>query len=193
LIFGINRFCMGGIEENSNYDLARRSIRTIPDYPKKGIMFRDVTTLLKDARAFAAASNLLVARCTEFPEFGYVAGIESRGFIFGSVLAQMLGKGFVPIRKPGKLPGKVRSIDYELEYGRDTLEVHLDAIIEGESYLVLDDLLATGGTASASCQLIEECGGLVSGCLFLVELPDLGGRDKLNKRIVSSVIQFEGE
>ena len=179
--------------ENSNYDLVKKSIRTIPDYPKKGVMFRDVTTLLKDARAFTAASNMLVSKCAEFPDFGYVAGIESRGFIFGSVLAQMLGKGFVPIRKPGKLPGKVCSVDYELEYGRDTLEVHLDAVIKGEGYLVLDDLLATGGTAFASCRLIEECGGLVSGCLFLVELPALGGRNKLNKRIVSSVIKFEGE
>jgi adenine phosphoribosyltransferase len=179
--------------EDKDRKMVRRAIRTIPDYPKKGILFRDVTTLLKDAGAFAAANNLLEARAVEIPDFKYVAGIESRGFIFGSVLARTMGKGFVPIRKPGKLPGKVCSVDYRLEYGSGKLEVHLDAITEGEQYLVLDDLLATGGTAFASCQLIEQCGGLVSGCLFLVELPDLGGRELLNKRIVSSVIQFEGE
>jgi adenine phosphoribosyltransferase len=184
---------MKGSMEKSKYDLVKKSIRTIPNHPQRGVLFRDVTTLLKDAKAFNAACELLVMRSGEFPDFNYVAGIESRGFIFGSVLAQLLGKGFVPIRKPGKLPGVVQSMDYELEYGRDTLEVHLDAIVNGKGYLVLDDLLATGGTSEAACQLIEKCGGVVSGCLFLVELPDLEGRNKLKKRIVSSIVQFEGE
>ena len=174
-------------------DYVRGAVRAIPDYPQKGILFRDVTTLLKDETAYHWACELLLSRSREFPEFGFVAGVESRGFIFGSVLAWLLGKGFVPIRKPGKLPGQVNSITYELEYGVDTLEVHQDAIVKGAGYLVLDDLLATGGTAEATCKLIEQGGGIVAGCLFLIELPDLEGRKKLNQRIVSSVIQFEGE
>jgi adenine phosphoribosyltransferase len=179
--------------KNINVDLIRDSIRTIPGYPKQGILFRDITTLLKDPAAFRAACDGLVLLSSGFPEFDYVAGIESRGFIFGSALAQMLGKGFVPIRKPGKLPAKVSSVDYELEYGRDTLEVHLDAVVAGAGYLVLDDLLATGGTANASCLLIEKSGGIVSGCLFVVELANLEGRKMLKNRIVSSLVQFEGE
>jgi adenine phosphoribosyltransferase len=179
--------------ENSKINIIRDSIRTIPDYPKKGILFRDVTTLLKDAEAFRVTCQYLVSRSGEFPKFDFVAGIESRGFIFGSVLAQMLGKGFIPIRKPGKLPGKVNSVDYELEYGKDTVEIHIDAVLNGAGYLLLDDLLATGGTANASCQLIENCGGVVSGCLFVVELTDLHGRERLKNRIISSIVQFEGE
>lgn len=179
--------------ENNKVGIIRNSIRTIPDYPKKGILFRDVTTLLKDEVAFRMTGEFLVSYANEFPVFDFVVGIESRGFIFGSVLAHMLGKGFIPIRKPGKLPAEVNSVDYELEYGRDTVEVHIDAIVNGVSYLVIDDLLATGGTANASCELIEKCGGIVSGCLFVVELTDLGGREKLKNRIVSSIVQFEGE
>jgi adenine phosphoribosyltransferase len=179
--------------EKNKIDVIRDSIRTIPDYPKKGILFRDVTTLLKDADAFRTTCEYLVLRSSEFPAFDFVAGIESRGFIFGSVLAQMLGKGFIPIRKPGKLPGKVSSLDYELEYGKDTVEIHVDAVIGGAVYLLLDDLLATGGTANASCQLIEKCGGVVSGCLFVIELTDLNGRERLKNRIISSIVQFEGE
>ncbi len=148
---------------------------------------------MKDARAFRAACDCLVLHSKKFPAFDFVAGIESRGFIFASVLAQMLGKGFIPIRKPGKLPAEVDSIDYELEYGKDTVEVHVDAIIDGSAYLVLDDLLATGGTADASCRLIEKCGGVVSGCLFVIELTDLRGRSMLKNRIISSIVQFEGE
>jgi adenine phosphoribosyltransferase len=179
--------------DDKRIGVIRDSIRTIPDYPKKGILFRDITTLLKDNVAFRTTCEILVSLSGEFDGFDFIAGIESRGFIFGSVLANVLGKGFVPIRKPGKLPAEVSSVEYELEYGRDTVEVHVDAIIEGAAYLMLDDLLATGGTANASCQLIENCGGLVSGCLFVVELPDLGGRKKLNKRNVSSIVQFVGE
>lgn len=179
--------------DNKGIDIIKDSIRTIPDYPKKGILFRDITTMLKDDVAFRTTCEFLVSLSGEFPKFDFVAGIESRGFIFGSVLANVLGKGFIPIRKPGKLPAEVNSVEYELEYGRDTVEVHVDAINEGATYIMLDDLLATGGTANASCQLIENCGGIVSGCLFVVELPDLGGRNKLNNRNVSSIVQFEGE
>jgi adenine phosphoribosyltransferase len=174
-------------------DLIKGAVRAIPDYPKPGILFRDVTTLLKDAAAYSAACQALLIFSKDFPYFEYVAGIESRGFIFGAVLAQMLGKGFVPIRKPGKLPAKVRSVDYELEYGTDTVEVHVDAIRAGQGCLVLDDLLATGGTANAACRLIENCGGIVAGCLFVIELTDLKGRQKIGNRKVSSIVQFEGE
>jgi adenine phosphoribosyltransferase len=179
--------------ENNGVEIIKDSIRTIPDYPKKGILFRDITTLLKDDLAFRTTNEYLVSNSREFPSFDFVAGIESRGFIFGAVLANMLGKGFIPIRKPGKLPSAVSSVDYELEYGKDTVEVHVDAIVKGSGYLVIDDLLATGGTANASCELIEKCGGIISGCLFVVELTDLGGRKKLKNRIVSSIVQFEGE
>ncbi len=178
---------------NYRIGIIRDSIRTVPDYPKKGILFRDITTLLKDEAAFRTACECLVLYSRGFRAFDFVAGIESRGFIFGSVLANLLGRGFVPIRKPGKLPAKVSSVDYELEYGKDTLEVHVDAIVEGAGYLVVDDLLATGGTANASCRLIEKCGGVVSGCLFVVELTDLEGRKMLKDRIVYSIVQFEGE
>jgi adenine phosphoribosyltransferase len=171
----------------------RKAIRTIPDYPKKGIQFRDITTLLKNEKAFRWACEMLVSQSRDYPEFDYVAGIESRGFIFGSVLAFLLEKGFVPLRKQGKLPGKVDSVSFALEYGTDTLEVHQDAVKRDAGYLVVDDLLATGGTADASCKLIEQGGGIVSGCLFLIELPELRGRKKLNQRIVSSILRFEGE
>lgn len=179
--------------EKNRISMIRDSIRTIPDYPKEGILFRDITTLLKDELAFRTTNEVLVSLSDEFPAFDFVAGIESRGFIFGAVLANALGKGFIPVRKPGKLPAEVNSVDYELEYGRDSVEVHVDAILEGSRYLVLDDLLATGGTANASCQLIEECGGIISGCLFVVELTDLLGRNVLKDRVVSAIVQFEGE
>jgi adenine phosphoribosyltransferase len=173
--------------------IIKDSIRTIPDYPKAGILFRDVTTLLKSPDAFGLACERLKSKSSGFPNFDFVAGIEARGFIFGSVLAYALGKGFVPIRKPGKLPAEIASVDYELEYGRDTVEVHVDAIINGAGYLVVDDLLATGGTANASCSLIENSGGIVAGCMFVVELPDLNGRSVLKDRMVYSILQFEGE
>lgn len=171
----------------------RNTIRSIPDYPKAGVLFRDITTLLKNAEAFRLACDWLKSRSFEFPDFNYVAGIEARGFIFGSVLAHSLEKGFVPIRKPGKLPAEIVSVDYELEYGKDTVEVHVDAIVEGAGYLVVDDLLATGGTANATCKLIENSGGVVAGCMFVVELPELKGREALKERIVYSILQFEGE
>ena len=174
-------------------DDIRESIRTIPDFPAPGIMFRDVTTLMKDKEAFGKSCECLLAWAKEFERIDYVAGIEARGFIYGSVLANGLGAGFIPVRKPGKLPAKVLSIDYQLEYGKDTVEVHVDAIEADAKYLVVDDLLATGGTAEASCRLIESGGGIVTGCLFLVELTDLNGRQKLKSRKVVSILQFEGE
>jgi len=171
----------------------KKSIRTIPDFPAKGIMFRDVTTLMKDKDVFKASCEYMKLAFSEYKYFNYIAGIEARGFIFGSVLANISGKGFIPVRKPGKLPASVLSIDYELEYGTDKVEVHKDAIVKNEIYLVIDDLLATGGTAEATCKLIEKGGGIIAGCLFLVELPELGGRKKLIDRKVISIIQFEGE
>ena len=144
--------------ENDKESLIKGSIRTIPDYPKKGILFRDITTLLKDEVAFRETNESLVSYSRGFDTFDFVVGIESRGFIFGSVLANRLGKGFIPIRKPGKLPAEVNSVDYELEYGTDTVEVHLDAIVKGCRYLVIDDLLATGGTAKAALNLVKKAG-----------------------------------
>lgn len=168
-------------------------IRTIPDFPAPGILFRDVTTLVKDATAFRDSCELMRQEAIRFNSVNYIAGIESRGFIFGSVLSQNLCKGLVLVRKPGKLPSRVLSMEYELEYGKDTVEIHADAIENGANYLVVDDLLATGGTAEATCRLIESGGGVVAACLFLIELSDLGGRQKLKNRKVVSVIQFEGK
>ena len=181
------------IQIMKNYTLIKESIRAVPDFPSPGILFRDVTTLMKDSEAYRVSCECMELSAKDFEVFDYVVGIESRGFIFGSVLADKLVKGFVPVRKPGKLPARVLSMEYELEYGRDAIEVHVDAIEKGASYLIVDDLLATGGTAEASCKLIEKGGGVVVGCLFLIELPDLGGRQKLMNRKVVSIVQFEEE
>jgi adenine phosphoribosyltransferase len=165
-------------------------IREIPDWPKKGILFRDITTLLADKRAFAAAVDAL---CTAFKDgdVDYVAAIEARGFIFGAAVAEKLGIGFVPIRKKGKLPAKTESISYDLEYGVDTLEVHRDAVLKSSKVLMVDDLLATGGTMAAACRLIEKIGGEVVGIAFLVELAELGGREKLTDYKVRSIISYD--
>ncbi len=175
------------------FQFIKNSIRSIPDFPAPGIMFRDLTTLMIDPVAFRMACECLEDASHSLGSFDLIAGIESRGFVFGGALASMLGKGLVPIRKPGKLPAEVLSEDYELEYGTDTMEVHRDAVKKGLVYLVLDDLLATGGTAEAACRLIEKGGGSVAGCLFLVELQDLKGREKLINRNVVSIVKFEGE
>ncbi len=155
-----------------------RYIRTIPDWPKKGILFRDITPLLADPKAFAAAIDAL---CADFVEQGIevVVAVEARGFIFGAAVARKLGVGFVPIRKKGKLPFKTESVSYNLEYGTDTLEVHSDAIDKGAKVLMVDDLLATGGTMAAACKLIEEIGGQIAAIVFLIELGELAGREKL--------------
>ncbi|MEM2112006.1 MAG: adenine phosphoribosyltransferase [Candidatus Bathyarchaeia archaeon] len=170
----------------------KSKIRTIPDWPKKGVMFRDITTLLKDEKGFGETVQRLYDYYKD-KAIDVVAGIESRGFIFGSTLAMLLKKGFIPIRKKGKLPAEKVCQVYQLEYGTDQVEVHKDAIKKGDKVLIVDDLLATGGTMKAACELIEKCGGEVVGCAFVIELPDLGGRKKLDKYDVYSLVEFEGE
>lgn len=164
-------------------------IRAIPDWPKKGILFRDITPLLARPGAFAGAIDALAA---PFKDAGiqYVAAVEARGFIFGSAVAERLGAGFVPIRKKGKLPFQTTSITYDLEYGTDTLEVHTDAVEEGAKVLMVDDLLATGGTMEAAARLIEKIGGRVEGIVFLIELTDLNGRAKLQGYKTESLICY---
>lgn len=166
-----------------------KHIRSIPDWPKKGILFRDITPLLAEPTALSAAIKAL---CAPFAKkrIDYVAAVEARGFIFGGAAAERLNSGFVPIRKKGKLPFKTESITYDLEYGTDTLEVHSDAVTKGASVLMVDDLLATGGTMAAACRLIEKIGGRIAGIAFLIELGELGGRDKLAGYDVHSVITY---
>ena len=153
-------------------------VRTVPDFPRPGIMFRDITTLLRDPEGFGECVERLVETVAPF-SFGRIVGIESRGFIIGAALAHRLGRGFVPIRKPGKLPAENFGHDYELEYGTDRVEMHADALDPGEHVLLVDDLLATGGTAVAACRLIEMARANVSACAFLIELEGLPGRDRL--------------
>lgn len=169
-------------------------IRTIPDYPKKGIMFRDITTLLKDPVGLRIAIDQLVARYKGM-KIDKVAGIEARGFILGSTIAYLLGVGFVPLRKKGKLPAQAVGRDYALEYGIDRIEIHTDAISKGEKILLVDDLIATGGTAEAAAMLIHEVGGEIVECAFVIDLPDLDGSKKLEQRgyTVFSLCEFEGE
>jgi adenine phosphoribosyltransferase len=165
-------------------------IREIPDWPKKGILFRDITTLLANKQALAAAVDAL---CSAFKQedVDYIAAVEARGFIFGTAVAEKLGVGFVPIRKKGKLPWKTERVTYDLEYGVDTLEIHRDAIPESSKVLMVDDLLATGGTMAAACRLIEKIGGRVVGAVFLIELAELGGREKLADYEVRSIISYD--
>ena len=167
-------------------------IRNVKDFPKSGIMFRDITTLLKNPEAY----NYTLEQLLDFAKdkkINKVVGIESRGFIFGSVLAHKLNCGFIPVRKPGKLPAEKVSISYSLEYGEDRLEMHKDAIEPGDKVLVHDDLLATGGTMNAVCQLIEQLGGEIVQVSFIVELSFLHGRDKLKPYDVRSVVNYEDE
>ena len=171
-------------------------IRTIPDYPRKGIMFRDITTLIKDAVGFRLAIDGLTQRYIgQTGRFDLIAGIESRGFILGGALAYTLGKGFVPIRKKGKLPAEKVSQEYELEYGTDSIEIHKDAIMKGQKVLLIDDLLATGGTALAAAALIEKLGGGVFEMAFIVTLPDVGGEQRLKERNYGffALTEFEGD
>jgi adenine phosphoribosyltransferase len=166
-------------------------IRNIKDFPKKGIVFRDITTAVKDAKALKFMVDFLTEQY-EGKNIDYVAGVESRGFIFGSALAYNLGAGFIMIRKPGKLPANVVSQEYALEYGTDKIEMHADAIEEGKNVLVIDDLLATGGTVEAACKLLRKVGANVVGAAFIIELSDLKGREKLKDIDVVSMIQYEG-
>lgn len=169
-------------------------IRTIADYPKPGIMFRDITTLLGDSEGYRLTMDALVERYRD-QEFDLIASIEARGFFVGGVMAHQLGKGFVPIRKPGKLPYKTYAQDYELEYGTDRIEIHVDAIAQDQKVLLADDLIATGGTALAAAQLIRQAGGIVMGAAFIINLPDLGGVARLAENNIDSfwLCEFEGE
>ena len=164
-------------------------IRDVPDFPKKGILFKDITTLLKDGPAFHRAVDLLLAEVRDL-RIDAVVGMESRGFIFAAPLAYQLGVGFIPVRKLGKLPAKVVSVEYELEYGTNTLEMHVDALEPGSSVLVIDDLLATGGTVAATIELIERLGASVAATAFLVELDFLHGRRRLAGRRVISLLRY---
>ena len=169
-------------------------IRTVPHYPKQGVMFRDITTLLKDPVGFRVTITELANRYAG-AKIDRVAGIEARGFIVGAALAYHLGVGFVPIRKKGKLPAETVGQDYELEYGTDRIEMHVDAVSQGERVLLVDDLIATGGTAGAACKLIKSMGGKVVECCFVIDLPDLGGRARLEKHghKVFALCEFEGD
>lgn len=174
-------------------DHLKRLIRTIPDYPKPGIMFRDVTTLLRDANGFEEAI-IALAKPFEGQNVDAVAGIEARGFILGGAVADRLGCGFIPIRKKGKLPWKTIGQEYTLEYGVDAIEIHEDAIRQGERILIIDDLIATGGTADAATKLVRRSGGEVVGAAFVIDLPDLGGLKKLEATGVRchALVSFEG-
>jgi adenine phosphoribosyltransferase len=166
----------------------RHYIRDIPDFPKPGIVFKDISPLLADAHAFATSISELA--CLMPRDVDAIVGVESRGFIFGAALAQQTGVGFVSVRKPGKLPGEVHQIEYELEYGLDALEIHRDAVSHGHKVVIVDDLLATGGTARATVDLVRQLGGEVTACLFAIELTFLNGRSVLNDVPVRSLISY---
>ena len=172
-------------------DHLKQKIRTIPDFPMPGILFRDSTTLLADPKAFNSVIDLFVEHFQE-EQIDLVVGIESRGFIVGAPLALRLGKGFIPVRKAGKLPGPTHGVEYDLEYGTDLVEVHQDAIKSGSKVLMVDDLLATGGTMEGSSKLIEKAGGIITGYAFVIELIDLKGKNRLDKPVYS-LVTFEGD
>lgn len=174
-------------------DEIKKTIRSIPDYPKPGIIFRDIMTLLQNGPAFHAMINHMVHRHSA-ADVDKVVGIEARGFILGAAIAHQLGVGFVPVRKKGKLPWKTESAEYELEYGTDEVEIHIDAIDKGEKVLLVDDLIATGGTALAAIELIERLGGSVTECSFIVDLPEIGGSKKLEEAGYAwhALVDFEG-
>ncbi len=178
---------------NETISLIKSSIKSIQDYPKPGILFRDVTSLMENAEAYKATINLLLERYRAFG-FTKVVGTEARGFLFGAPLALELGVGFVPVRKPGKLPRETIAQSYELEYGMDTLEIHVDAIEKGDKVLVVDDLLATGGTIEATTKLIRQLGGEVEHAAFVINLPDIGGEVRLKDLglDVYSICDFDG-
>ncbi len=175
---------MEGMEDN-----LKGKIRDIPDYPKKGILFRDITPLLKDGNAFVTVIGEMANPFRE-SHIDYVAGIEARGFILGGALANELGAGFIPIRKKGKLPSRTISADYDLEYGKGTIEVHEDAVEKGSTVLIVDDLLATGGTAKAAADLMKRLGANIAGFAFLVELTELGGIAKLEGKKVVCLVKY---
>ena len=167
-----------------------QAIRSIPDFPKKGILFRDVTTAIKDAEVFKEIIDFFVEKLKN-TEFDYIVAMESRGFFLGAPVAYNLGKGLIIVRKPGKLPAKTISAEYELEYGTDRLEMHADAIKPGQKVVIMDDLLATGGTLGASVELVEKLGGIVEKAAFLIELKDLNGRKNINRDFeIISMLKF---
>lgn len=172
----------------------KSTIRTIPNWPKQGIMFRDITTLLKDQKAFSYVVDKFYERYKN-ESIDLIAGIESRGFIIGGALANKLRKGFIPIRKVGKLPSETEKEEYELEYGSAIIEIHKDAIEKGAKILLVDDLIATAGTLVAAINLIEKLGGRIVECAVIIELPDLRGREKIEKKShkLFSLVDFEGE
>ena len=174
--------------EGFHMDL-KSTIRSIPDFPKPGILFRDITTMLKDGAAFSFVIGKLAQRYRS-SSLEAIAGIESRGFIFGAALAAKLGTGFIPIRKPGKLPASTISAEYSLEYGTDRIEMHVDAVSPGQRVLLVDDLLATGGTMQAACNLIRQAGAEVAECSFLIELAGLNGRAKLDGYNIFSLLTY---
>ena len=174
----------------ANLQLVKSLIRDVPDFPKKGILFRDITPLLRDPKGLVATIDALAEAAPKGTKIDAVVGIESRGFIFASALATRLGVGFVPIRKPKKLPWKTHSCSYQLEYGTDTIEIHQDALSKGQKALIVDDLLATGGTAQAAGQLVGMCGASVAAYLFVVELEFLAGKTKLQPAPVHSLVTF---
>lgn len=170
----------------------KEKIRSIPHWPIESVTFRDITTLMQDAEGFQEACNRFYERYKD-QKIDKIAGIDARGFVFGAVLAKQLGIGFIPVRKKGKLPYKTVSEKYELEYGTAELELHLDAVSKGERVVIIDDLIATGGTINAAIKLIEKLGGVVVECAFVVELPELKGREKIAGYKMYSMVEFEGE
>jgi len=170
----------------------KKSVRSIPDWPIKGVIFRDLTTLMLDPAAFAGSCDILYDRYKD-RNIDKIVGIDARGFVFGAVLAYKMGVGFIPVRKKGKLPAETIEESYNLEYGSGTLEIHRDAIFEGERVVIVDDLIATGGTVGATVELVNKLGADIIECAFLIELPDLKGREKLNGVDVFTIMEFEGE
>ncbi|GAA0364938.1 adenine phosphoribosyltransferase [Bowmanella denitrificans] len=174
--------------------IIKSAIKTVPDYPKPGVQFRDVTSLMQDGKAFSTCIDMLASHY-QHHGFDKIAGTEARGFIFGAPLAKELGCGFIPVRKSNKLPRAVIRQSYQLEYGEDVLELHQDAISQGEKILLMDDLLATGGTMLATAQLVRQLGGLVDHAAFVVNLPDLGGHKRLTEQgiLCHCLCEFEGD
>ena len=170
----------------------KTSIRSIPGWPVEGVIFRDLTTLMQDPQAYRHACDLFYNRYKDMP-VDKVIGIDARGFVFGAVLAYQLNVGFVPVRKKGKLPYKTVSAQYTLEYGQNTVEMHADAITKGEKVVIIDDLIATGGTIEAAVKLVKELGGDILECGFIVELPDLKGRERIKDQKIFTSCTFEGE
>ncbi len=170
----------------------KETIRTVPNWPIEGVMFRDITTLTQNSQALREACDIFYERYKDM-NIGKIVGIDARGFIFGAVLAYKLGIGFVPVRKKGKLPYKTISATYSLEYGEDTVEMHVDAIKKGEKVVIVDDLIATGGTLSAATQLVEQLEGDIIECAIIIDLPDLKGKEKIKDYKVFTLMEFEGE